>query len=513
MSVQVENNKRIAKNTLALYFRTFITMIVGLYTGRVMLQALGVDNYGINNVVGGIVGMSSLITSTMSAAISRYITYSIGQGDKERLKIMFSTSVNAQIVMSIIAVIILEIFGLWFLSNEANIPERRMTAAHWVFQCALISLVIGLISSPYNALLVAHERMGIYAYTSIAEVTLKLIVVFTILAFDGDRLILLAILNVIVGLGMRIFYGWYCSKHFEESKYNVKTFDKGLLKELTVFSGWNLLNNGTWVFATQGVNMLVNVFFGVAFNAARGIAQTVNGAVQGFVGNFTMAFSPQITKTYAAGDKEYAIRLANRGSKFTWLMMYIFIVPVCCEAETLLHLWLGQVPEWSVMFLRFAMFESLVVSFGQNLFRLIQADGHIKKYTVQIAINVGLVFPITWLLFKLGAPVWASYLIFILDFIVVYPIRFFYLKKYMPFSIKQFIHDALFPCFIVSILSFTLPALVCYYMECSILRFIINVPLSVFWSILCCCLFGFTKNERQFIFNKSILLLKKIINK
>ena len=409
-----ENNKRIAKNTLALYFRTFITMIVGLYTGRVMLQALGVDNYGINNVVGGIVGMSSLITGTMSQAISRYITYSIGQGDKERLKTMFSTSVNAQIVMSIIAVIILEIFGLWFLSNGANIPEGRMTAAHWVFQCSLISLVIGLISTPYNALLVAHERMGIYAYTTIAEVTLKLIVVFTILAFDGDRLILLSILNVIVGLGMCVFYGWYCSKHFDESEYNVKTFDKGLLKELTVFSGWNLINNGSWVFATQGVNMLVNVFFGVAYNAARGIAQTVNGAVQNFVGNFTLAFSPQITKTYAAGDKEYAIRLCNRGAKFSWLMMYVFIVPICCEADTLLQIWLGEVPEWAALFLRFAMFESLAVSSGQNLFRLIQADGHVKRYSIHAAITTGIIFPLAWLLYYWEYPVWTAYLVFII---------------------------------------------------------------------------------------------------
>lgn len=508
MSTQAENNKRIAKNTLALYFRTFITMIVGLYTGRVMLQALGVDNYGINNVVGGIVGMSSLITSTMSAAISRYITYSIGQGDKERLKTMFSTSVNAQIVMSIIAVIVLEIFGLWFLSNEANIPDRRMTAAHWVFQCSLISLVIGLISSPYNALLVAHERMGIYAYTSITEVTLKLVVVFTILAFDGDRLILLSILNVIVGLGMRIFYGWYCSKYFEESNYNVKIFDKRLLKELTVFSGWNLLNNGAWVFATQGVNMLVNVFFGVAYNAARGIAQTVNGAVQGFVGNFTMAFSPQITKTYAAGDKEYAIQLGNRGTKFSWLMMYIFIVPVFCEAETLLKIWLGQVPEWSVLFLRFAMFESLAVSSGQNLFRLIQADGNVKKYTVHAAITAGMIFPLAWLLYYWGAPVWVAYLIFIFDFMVLNIVRFFDMKRLMPFSIRQFLREVFVPCITVSVASFILPLAVCYYMESGLLRFFINVPLAVLWTIACSVVFGLTKNERIFLKNKFLVIIR-----
>lgn len=505
-----QNNKRIAKNTLALYFRTFITMIVGLYTGRVMLQALGIDDYGVNNVVGGIVAMSSLITSTMSQAISRYITFSIGQRNPERLKTMFSTSVNAQIVMSVLAVVILEVFGLWFLSNEANIPEGRMVAAHWVFQCSLISLVISLVSSPYNALLVAHEHMGIYAYTSIADVVLKLLIVFLIIIYEGDRLILLAILTVLVGLGMRIFYGWYCSKHFGEARYSPHIFDKGLLKELTVFSGWNLLNNGAWVFATQGVNMLINVFFGVAYNAARGIAQTVNGAVQGFVGNFTMAFSPQITKSYAAGEKDYAIHLGNRGTKFAWLMMYIFIVPVCCEAETLLHLWLGQVPNWSVLFLRFAMFESLAVTSGQNLFRLIQADGRVKKYTIHAAVTAGMIFPLVWILYYLDAPVWAAYLIFILDFMSLNLVRFYDLKKLMPFSICQFLRDVFIPCIIVSILSFILPLIICFYMEPSILRFFINVPIAVIWTCICCVLFGLTKGERLFFWDKTKTALARL---
>lgn len=504
-----ENNKRIAKNTIALYFRTFITMIVGLYTGRVMLQALGVDNYGINNVVGGIIGFSSLITGSMSGAISRYLTYSIGQGNKERVKIMFSTSVNAQILMSVIAVIILEIFGLWFLNNEANIPEGRMIAAHWVFHCSILSLVIGLIISPYNALLVAHERMGIYAYTSIAEVAFKLVTVFLILSYDGDRLILLSILSVLVGFIMCIFYGWYCKKNFEEASYNPRVFDKVLLKEITVFSGWNFFDNGAWIFATQGVNMLVNIYFGVAFNAARGIAQTVNTSVQSFVVNFTMAFSPQITKTYAAGDREYAVMLCNRGSKFTWLMMLVFIVPVCCEAETLLKIWLGKVPEWTTLFLRLAMMESLIISFGQNFFRLLQADGHIKKYTIHYTLIIGLVFPISWLLYSCGAPVWITYVVFFIIFICVYPLRFYHLKKLMPFSINIFIKEILTPCLIVSITSFILPLIICYWEKPSILRFIINIPLSIIWTCFCCFFLGVNKIERLYILEKIKFIIKK----
>lgn len=496
------NNKRIAKNTLALYFRTFITLLVGLYTGRVMLQALGVDNYGIYNVVGGIVAMSSLFTSTMSASISRYITFTLGEGKQEQLKMMFSTSVNAQIVMSLIAIVVLEIFGIWFLNNGANIPDGRLTAAHWVLQCSLLSLVIGLISSPYNALLIAHERMNIYAYTSILEAGLKLAICFILVAYDGDRLILYAILIVAVGLLMRLFYGWYCGRNFEEAHYSPRIFDKRLLKELTVFSGWNILNNGAYTFATQGVNMLVNVFFGVAYNAARGIVIQVNSAVQGFVNNFTVAFSPQITKSYAAGDKAYSVHLANRGTRFAWMMTYIFLVPVCCEAETLLFLWLGQVPDWSVLFLRFAMFESLAVTSGQNLFRLIQADGRVKKYTIHAAITAGLIFPLTWVLYHLGFPVWTSYAVFILDFMFLNIVRFFDIKKLMPFSIREFLRQVFLPCILVSITSFIIPLIVCYQMDVGLTRFFINVPLTVIWTCICCVIFGLTKHERAFLGEK-----------
>ena len=504
------NNKRIARNTIALYFRTFITMIVGLYTGRVMLQALGVDNYGINNVVGGIVAMSSLITATMSQAISRYITYALGKGEKEQLKTMFSTAVNAQIVMSSIAIVVLEIFGLWFLNSGAQIPEGRETAAFWVFQCSLICLVLSLVSSSYNSLIIAHERMGVYAYVSIAEAILKLAICYVIMAYNGDRLIYCAILHVCVALSIRGFYAFYCGKNFVEARYSPRVFDKRLLRELTTFSGWNLLNNGSYTFATQGVNMLVNAFFGVAFNAARGLALQVNTAVQGFVNNFTVAFSPQITKSYAAGDKEYAVYLSNRGTKFAWLIMYVFIVPVCCEADTLLELWLEEVPEWSALFLRFAMFESLAVVSGQNLFRLIQADGNVKTYTIHASITAGVIFPLTWIVYLLGAPVWSAYLIFILDFMVLNLVRFYDIKKLMVFSIKQFVRDVAAPCFLVSIVSFLVPVIICYCIEPGILRFFVNVPVAVLWTLFCCVILGLTKNERKFFLNKAIAIIKKV---
>lgn len=507
------NNKRIAKNTIALYFRTFITMIVGLYTARVMLQALGIEDYGVNNVVGGIVAMCSFITGTMSQAISRYITYSLGKGDKEEQKKMFSTSVNAQILMSIIIGIALEIIGVWFLNSKANIPADRMIAANWVLQCSIVSLIISLISTPYGATIVAHERMTIYAYTSIADAFFRLSICFIIQAYGGDRLILLAVLQIIVSIIMQLFYAWYCGKSFEEVRYSPKVFDKGLLKELTVFSGWNLFGSTAWAFNTQGVNMLVNIFFGVTFNAARGLAGAVSSAVLNFVNSFSTAFTPQITKSYAAGDKDYSIELTNKGTKFVWLMLYLFIVPVCCEAEMLLKLWLGEVPDMAVTFLRLTMFETLAVQSGTILLKLVQADGRIKRYQIEITLAGCCVFPLAWLAFWLGAPVWSAYVVFIFVYFGLNIVRFIRLKALMPFSIRQHITECLIPCVIVSLTSFIIPVAICMNMEESLMRFFIVVPVGVLSTMMCCYLFGLSRSEREFLFVQGKKLAGRVFSR
>lgn len=513
MSEKTSNNKQIAKNAAALYFRTFITMIVGLYTGRVMLQALGVNDYGINSVVGGIIGLSALITSTMSQAISRYITYAIGKGEKDHLMMMFSTSINVQIVMSILSVIVLELIGIWFLNTQASIPEERLYAANWVLHCSIVTLAISLIGSPYNALIIAHEKIDIYAYTSIVDAVFKLAICFAIMKYGGDRLILLSILHVVMALLLQCFYGWYCKKNFVEARYSPKMFDKRLLKELAVFSGWNYMNNGAYIFSTQGVNMLVNVFFGVVFNASRSIANQVNNAIQGFVSNLGTAFAPQITKSYAVGDVTYSVNLANRSTKFQWLMMYIFIVPVCMESEMILKLWLGDVPTMAPLFLQLAMFESLSVTSGQNLFRLIQADGHVKNYTVHSTIIAGLVFPIVWISYILGAPVWVSSIVFILIFFALNLVRFYDIKKLMIFSVRQHIKECLFPCVVVSVTSFIVPIIFSRFMEDSIFRFFLMIVVSVVWTGLMSLIFGLTKHEREFFYVKAKLLFIKVTHR
>lgn len=497
-----QNNKRIAKNTLALYFRTFITMIVGLYTGRVMLQALGVDNYGINATIGGIVGMTSLITGAMSGSISRFITVALGSNVLSRQKVVFSTSVNVQILLSLLIFFVLEIFGVWFLNAEAKIPAGRIVAAHWVLQCGIVTTVLGLLGSPYNAAIIAHEHMSIYAYMSIIDAVAKLGICFMVMNYNGDCLILFALLQMIIQIIVLCFYMLYCHRHFTEVSYSVHMFDKPLFKEMTVFSGWSFMNHSAWVFSTQGVNMLINVFFGVAFNAARGIAVTVNGAIQGFVGSFSMAFGPQIVKSYAAGDYEYVRSLNSRGTKCIWFLMCLLAIPIIAEADTLLYLWLGDVPDYFSLFLRLTMIESLAVQSGALLLRIIQADGRMHIYSLRASLVIGLIFPLTWLWLYLDGPIWCVYIVSSVVFLLINIVRYISIRAMMPFPIWQHIKECLCPCAVVTVMSAVGAVAMCNVMEPSVLRFFIAVPSIVLWIVFNIYVFGLSHREREFVKQK-----------
>lgn len=286
MTQLAENNKRIAKNTLLLYIRLFVTMVIGLFTSRVILSTLGVTDYGVNNVVAGFVAMFSMFTNSLSAAISRFLTFNLGKGDAEKLKTVFSTSVNIMIAMAIIVTIVAEIFGLWFLNSKLNIPADRMYAANWVFHFSVITFAVNLISIPYNASIIAHEKMDVFAYISILEVVLKLAVVYMLYISPLDKLITYSFLLLLVSVFIRIVYGIYCSRKLEECCYSM-VFDRTLLKEMGGFAGWNMLGTACTMFNTQGVNILMNLFFGVVTNAARGIVNQVESVIVQFVSNFT----------------------------------------------------------------------------------------------------------------------------------------------------------------------------------------------------------------------------------
>ena len=490
------NNKRIAKNTLFLYFRTIILMLITLYTSRVILNVLGVTDYGIYNVVGGVVAMFGVISGALSSAISRFITFELGKGDKDRTNKVFSSSVNIQFFIAFLVFAIGEIIGVWFINNKMNIPTERLEAANWVLHCSLLAFCINLVSVPYNACIIAHEKMKAFAYVSILEAILKLGVCFLITISPIDKLISYSTLLVGVSLCIRSTYTIYCHRHFEESHYKF-IFDKQILKEMTGFAGWNFFTNSAYIFNTQGVNILINLFFGVSLNAARGIATQVDHAVMQFVTNFTTALNPQITKNYAAGNKNAMFTLVCRGAKFSFFLLFILSLPVLIETEYILTLWLKIVPPHAVNFVRLAIIASMVHIIGKTGYTAVMATGHIRRYVIWITTVGCLVFPLSWLAFELGAPSEATYVAYIVVYTLVEVTRLWLMKLQLNFPISMFVKEVLIKVFVVSVLSVIIPLVFINCVESSLLRTICSVVISLICSIVSVFVCGLTVNERK----------------
>lgn len=498
MSETTSNNKRIAKNTLLLYFRTFLLMAITLYTSRVVLATLGVNDYGIYNVVGGFVAMFAVISGALSSSISRFITFELGHGDKDKLSKIFSTSVNIQIILGVLILILGETIGIWFLNARMNIPAERMYAANWVLQCSLISFIINLISVPYNAAIIAHEKMKAFAYVSILEAVLKLGIVYLLLVSDSDKLILYAILQVAVALLIRFVYGLYCNRNFTECHYHL-VYDKSLLKEMTSFAGWNFLTNGAYILNTQGVNLLINIFWGIAINAARGIATQVDAAIMQFVNNFTTAINPQIIKSYAAGDREAMFKLVCRGSKFSYFLLLFFAIPFICEAETILSLWLKEVPAHTVTFFRLTVLASMVNIIGNSQYTACQATGKIRNYTIIITSIGCMVFPITWLLYKWELPVECTYYVYILIYFILDIVRLFLMRSLLQFPIKMFLREVFQVIAGVTLLAVILPIVEVYLFPQTWWRLPVTFVLSTISVGASIYMIGLSWSERDLI--------------
>ena len=511
MTTASENNKRIAKNTLLLYVRTLSIMIVTLYTSRIVLSTLGVEDYGIFNVVGGVIAMFSVLSSSLSSSISRFITYELGHGDINRLTRIFSTSINIQVAISFIIFFFAEVFGIWFLNSKMNIPSERIIAANWVLQCSLITFIIGLISVPYNACIIAHEKMAAFAYISILEVVLKLAVVYMLLVSPYDRLTTYAVLLVVVALIIRMAYSLYCRKHFEESHYQF-VYDKPLVKEMTGFAGWSLFGNGAYMLNVQGIDMLINIFFGVTLNAARGIATQVQNAVIQFVNNFTVAVNPQITKSYAAGELTYMHQLICRSSRFSYFLLYIFVVPIFCEANYILHLWLNIVPDFTTIFLRLSLIGALMTLLGNPMLTGISATGKIKKYQLWVTIVGCLVFPLSWIGFKIGLPAPTTYIIYIIIYFLLIFVRLYIAKSLIRFPIKFYLTNVVLRLTIVSIVSIIPPFLFVSHVSESFLRLSLTCIISLISTMLVITIGGLTTSERNKIWYKlkNVVLTRNI---
>lgn len=510
MSLQSNNNKRIAKNTLLLYVRMLFTMAVSLFTSRVILNTLGVEDYGINNVVGGIVTMFSVLSGSLSSSISRFITFELGKGNIERLKTIFSTGVNIQLGMSVLIIIIAEAVGIWFLNAKMNIPADRMVAANWVFQCAILTFVLNLLSVPYNAAIIAHEKMSAFAYISVVEVTLKLIIVYMLTISPFDRLKTYAVLLLWVGAVIRFIYGYYCKRHFEECTYHF-VFDKPVLKEMTGFAGWNFLGNGAYMLNTQGVNILMNLYFGVAVNAARGIATQVDAALKQFVYNFTTAVNPQITKSYAQGDLAYMHKLVCRSAKFSAFLMMFFAVPIILETNTILTIWLKTVPDYAVIFLQWIIISSFMDTVLANpLVTSMFATGKIKRYQIIVTTVGCLVFPLSWIAFKLGFEPQVGYILYFFIYTILLFVRLYLLKDMVKLPVMMYIREVLYKLAPVIVVGFAIPGILILTMDASWLRLILVCLLSVLVTAASEYFIGLSNKEKDFVAEKIKLVIGKI---
>lgn len=484
-------------------------MLVALYTSRVILNALGEDDYGIYGVVGGIVVFFNIIQGTLNAAISRFITFELGKGDSDRLSRVFSTSVSIQVVMSVIFLVFAEVIGVWFLEYKMNIPEGRMYAAHWVLQCSILSFVVGLLSVPYNATIIAHEHMGAFAYLSILSTFLNLGVALIINYVSFDKLIFYAFCIVGINVLMQIIYGVYCKIHFHEASWHFVK-DKELVKEMAGFAGWNFLGASSGVLLGQGVNILMNLFFGVAVNAARSIANQIDSAIYLLVNNFTMALNPQITKSYASGDLTYMHDLVCKGAKYSFFIMLIPSLPILLETPQILVLWLKQVPDFTVVFTRLTILISLNAVLSQTLITSMLATGNIKKYQIIVGgLNLS-IFPLAYLAFYLDFPPYASYIIQLLVYCIGLGARMLLLRGMIKLSIMKYAAEVLLRVVVVTVVAIILPVYLLLSMDESHIRLLIVAFFSVLCTLSSVYILGLSSGERLWVNQKIEVIIQKL---
>lgn len=451
------NNKRVAKNTVFLYFRMILIMLVTLYTSRVVLAELGIKDYGIYNVVGGVVAMFSFLNNCMSSATQRFLTFELGRGDMARLKKVFAASLNIHIAIGIAIVLLAETVGLWFVNHKLVIAPDRMVAANWVYQFSILTFCVNIIQVPYNAVLIAHEKMSVYAYISILEVFLKLGIVYMLVVVPVDKLIAYGILVFAVQLVIRVIYQHYCRRHYEESRFRL-FWDKNLYRQMSGFAGWNLFGSVAWLMRDQGLNIVLNMFFGTAINAARGVASQVSSAVMGFISNFQVALNPQITKNYAVGDVQEMEKLAYLGIKFSFLLLFTMAFPLCLNIDYVLHLWLVEVPDYTGLFIILIMVDSLAGNlFGVPLMTSLSATGKIRNYQIAVSCVILCILPAGYVALKLGCDAPSVFYISIVFTLLSGFVRFLFCRRQIGYSLRKMIREVLMPVAGVTALSLPLP--------------------------------------------------------
>ncbi len=502
-----ENTKRIAKNTGMLYFRMLVTMLVSLYTSRVILHALGVDDFGVFGVVGGVIVLLSFLTNALSTAMQRFLAFELGKGNKEQLKKIFGVGISVQLMVIVIVLILAETIGLWFVNYKLKIPLDRVYAANWVYQFTIITFIINLLIVPYNAVLIAYEKMTFYAYMSIAESVLRLTMALLLQFMIFDKLIAYAgFISAIVFI-IFLLYFFYCRRTFAISR-TFALWEPQLFKKLMSFSGWSVLGTFSDVAVVQGINLLLNMFFGVVINAAMAIAYQVNAALNSFVLNFQTAFKPQLIKVYASENKAYLHSLIVQTSKLSFFLLLILVTPVLLNTSIILQWWLVTVPDYAVIFCQLVIISSLIDSIAGPLWITMQATGKIKVYQIVISIVLLSNLVISYMLLKKGfdatAVLWVRIFICVLALFV----RLFFVSKLTHFSLRLFFSKVLLRIVLACAIALPLPLLAHYYMQ-GWQALLSTTMLSVICIGLCVYFIVLQSDEREFINKILVKFIKK----
>lgn len=482
-------------------------MAVALYTSRVVLNVLGIDDFGIYNVVGGIITMFTFLNSAMAASTQRFLTFEIGkQGNVHKI---FSSSILIHRAIAFIVILLGETIGLWFVNTQLNIPVGRMAAANWVYQCSIVICTINIISLPYNAIIIANERMKAFAYISILETGLKLIAVLVLPVFFFDKLTVYALLLTGIAVIIRITYAEYCHRSFPETKGKILK-DKMLFKEMTNFAGWSMVGNLALIAYTQGTNILLNIFFGPAVNAARGIAVQVQNAINSFCLNFQTALNPQITKSYASEELAYMHLLIVRSSKFSFYLLLILSLPVLIETEIILKWWLGEVPDYTLNFIRIILIISMIDALSNPLIIAAQATGRIRTYQIVIGGILLFILPISYIFLKLGATPETVFIVHFCIVCIAQIVRLWMIRPMIKLSLNYYCQEVIWKIAIVFVLSLFLPCIFHQLLPASWWSFLI-----ICFACTCSTLFiiykiGLNSQERKFIQQKLLSLKAKL---
>ena len=499
MGTSSANNKLIVKNTLILYGQTLITLVIGLYTGRIVLDALGVVDYGIYNVVGGVITSLTFITSSLSSATTRYITYGLGKGDMADLKKTFSYILTVHFILAGVIWVLAETVGLWFVKNKLVIPDDRLWVAIWVYQFSVLSFLVNIISAPYNGTVIAHEKMSVFANLNLLNCVLKLLIVYLIIVSSWDRLLFYAFLVLCVELMNRVMYGVYCSKHFEEIRVRF-SLNKAQLKDILSYTWWMSVGNVAFMCCDQGFNILLNMFFGPAVNAARGLAVMIQGQVVSFGANFQSAMKPQIVKNYAEEDVQHMKFLLFSGTKFSFFIVYALALPVMMEIHQFLAWWLVEVPEWTSQFIVIVLLISCVRIISIPLYYGVSATGDLRSYQTSQSLVLILFLPVAYLVLKLvTVPPTYLFILLLLFHVLCMAISSFYALRKLKISISEFCIKTISPIVGVIVISSVIPLMLRIYMKDSVLSFFLICALAVVCVLGASFYIGCNKEEKELI--------------